>query len=182
METQHRDSSQRPYLLSHQPTADLVSDEATRPLTSQLLVHPVPHRHRCLLLSHDPSVPQVQPFPEILPPLTLFPGNASTGGPIPLRILPLGDSLTKGYGSSDDNGYRLFLHNLLEEAGVSISCARVLLAAELTNVEATPWSSWAANQMASTIFIALMTAGAVQRSMRSLAMLPCTEDFARTPT
>ncbi|KAL4863710.1 hypothetical protein BDV12DRAFT_201841 [Aspergillus spectabilis] len=41
----------------------------------------------------------------------------SVGGPAEpfpsLRVLPLGDSITKGSGSSDDNGYRKRLHDLL---------------------------------------------------------------------
>ncbi|KAL6719479.1 hypothetical protein ACLMJK_003719 [Lecanora helva] len=38
-----------------------------------------------------------------------------------LRILPLGDSLTLGEGSSDGNGYRLFLHNLIRRGGNDIT-------------------------------------------------------------
>lgn len=40
---------------------------------------------------------------------------------IPLRILPLGDSITAGHMSSDGNGYRLDLYNDLVKSGKCLS-------------------------------------------------------------
>jgi lysophospholipase L1-like esterase len=45
-----------------------------------------------------------------------FPDGSS--GPAPLRIMPLGDSLTWGKGSSDGSGYRVDLNSWLTRAGV----------------------------------------------------------------
>ncbi|KAK3617285.1 hypothetical protein LTR56_025386, partial [Elasticomyces elasticus] len=44
--------------------------------------------------------------------LPLFPRALEWG--VTLRMLPLGDSITWGYLSSDGNGYRLDLENLLD--------------------------------------------------------------------
>ncbi|KAK2739078.1 hypothetical protein FQN55_009611 [Onygenales sp. PD_40] len=46
------------------------------------------------------------------PPPSLYRRESIAGG-VDLRILPLGDSITYGQGSSDGNGYRLPLYNLL---------------------------------------------------------------------
>lgn len=40
---------------------------------------------------------------------------------IPLKILPIGDSITQGYRSSDSNGYRLDLFNDLANTGYQIT-------------------------------------------------------------
>jgi lysophospholipase L1-like esterase len=42
-------------------------------------------------------------------------------GLVPLKILPMGDSITQGYQSSDSNGYRLDLLNDLENGGYSVT-------------------------------------------------------------
>lgn len=47
---------------------------------------------------------------------TLAPRDAPGAG-ISVRLIPIGDSITQGYLSSDKNGYRLFLHNMLWLAG-----------------------------------------------------------------
>ena len=36
---------------------------------------------------------------------------------VSLRLMPLGDSVTWGYGSTDGNGYRKVLHDLLAQQG-----------------------------------------------------------------
>jgi hypothetical protein len=41
--------------------------------------------------------------------------------PFPLRILPLGASITYGTGSSDGNGYREHLRDLLQLAGFTVN-------------------------------------------------------------
>lgn len=40
---------------------------------------------------------------------------------IPLKILPIGDSITQGYKSSDGNGYRLDLLNDLQNGGYEVT-------------------------------------------------------------
>ena len=65
----------------------------------------------CLFATVSSSIPPVNPT-STYKLLTLLPRNAIAGG-VDLRILPLGDSITFGEGSSDGNGYRLALHNLL---------------------------------------------------------------------
>lgn len=53
---------------------------------------------------HDPSLPSGPSSPTATPGTSVKPGTE-------LRILPLGDSITWGYRSSDGNGYRLELFN-----------------------------------------------------------------------
>jgi len=48
------------------------------------------------------------------------PEQTPAAAPEPLRILPLGDSLTWGKGSSDASGYRAVLHRALATAGLDV--------------------------------------------------------------
>lgn len=52
---------------------------------------------------------------------------------IPLRILPLGDSITWGAGSSDNNGYRAKLRSLLEMDRVTVSYVGSLKSGTMSN-------------------------------------------------
>jgi len=65
----------------------------------------------CLFATVSISIPPVNPTSSYKL-LSLLRRNAIAGG-VDLRILPLGDSITYGEGSSDGNGYRLALYNLL---------------------------------------------------------------------
>ncbi len=48
----------------------------------------------------------------------LFPSRPAPAAPI--RILPLGDSITRGYGSTDSGGYRKYLHARLTSVGLDL--------------------------------------------------------------
>lgn len=52
---------------------------------------------------------------------------------IPLRILPLGDSITEGFRSSDGNGYRLHLQNLLAANGYRVNYIGSIRSGNMTN-------------------------------------------------
>jgi hypothetical protein len=47
-------------------------------------------------------------------------GAVSSVSAASLSVLPLGDSITYGYGSSDGNGYREEFYNAVTEAGNSV--------------------------------------------------------------
>ncbi len=49
-----------------------------------------------------------------------LPTTASAAAPTPLRVMPLGDSITWGIGSSTGNGYRSFLSDQLKAEGHSL--------------------------------------------------------------
>ena len=65
----------------------------------------------CLFAIASSSIP-ASDIPSTYESVSLLRRNAITGGE-ELRILPLGDSITYGEGSSDGNGYRLALYDLL---------------------------------------------------------------------
>ena len=74
--------------------------------------------------SPSPS-PKPVPSPIVIPPIPIGGGigGGSHIGPrsTKLRILPLGDSITAGYGSSDWNGYRERLRTKLVDRGYDVS-------------------------------------------------------------
>ena len=67
----------------------------------------------CLYAVASISIPAPD-LPSTYEPLRLLPRDAVVIGGEELRILPLGDSITRGEGSSDGNGYRLALYDLLQ--------------------------------------------------------------------
>jgi lysophospholipase L1-like esterase len=66
----------------------------------------------CLSLTYCKSFP-LYLFLHQLAPLLVTSAAPSSPNPVPLRILPLGDSITYGYDSTDGNGYRQDLLNKL---------------------------------------------------------------------
>lgn len=53
---------------------------------------------------------------------------------VSLKILPIGDSITQGYRSSDSNGYRLDLFNDLENGGYQITFVGMALPLSICDV------------------------------------------------
>ncbi|KAI1372883.1 carbohydrate esterase family 3 protein [Hypoxylon crocopeplum] len=61
---------------------------------------------------------------------------------LPLRIMPLGASITYGYGSSDGNGYRKYLRDQLENNGNEINMVGSKTAGNMTDNDTEGWSGY----------------------------------------
>ena len=61
---------------------------------------------------------------------------------VDLRILPLGDSITFGMGSSDGNGYRLILSNLISKKGNSLHYIGSVKSGSMPNNNHEGWSGF----------------------------------------
>lgn len=76
-----------------------------------------------------------------------FKSNDPVGG-VALRILPLGDSITEGYGSSDFNGYRLHLMEALTIRGAQARYIGALKTGTMENNENDGFPGWTIVQIA----------------------------------
>lgn len=68
---------------------------------------------------HYEALPSKLDSTHVPPRLTI---KREVGGGLPLKVLPVGDSITEGFQSSNGNGYRLALRNLITSGGASTLC------------------------------------------------------------
>ncbi|KAI0386789.1 carbohydrate esterase family 3 protein [Hypomontagnella monticulosa] len=66
---------------------------------------------------------------------------------LPLRIMPLGASITYGYGSSDKNGYRKVLRDMLEQNGNHVNMVGDNPAGGMVDDETEGWKGYTVDQV-----------------------------------
>lgn len=80
--------------------------------------------------------------------LTIFPVNSSTWTTQnPLRLMPLGGSITHGVGSSDQNGYRKILLDLLRDDGFNVLMVGSRTAGTMSNDNHEGWRGFRIDQI-----------------------------------
>ncbi|KAI0457965.1 SGNH hydrolase-type esterase domain-containing protein [Xylaria acuta] len=81
--------------------------------------------------------------------LVLFgPMWAVTAQQVPLRLMPLGDSITRGYLSSDDNGYREDLFNDLQGVGYTVDMVGSQQAGDMTDPDVDGFNGYKIDEIA----------------------------------
>ncbi|KAI2620283.1 carbohydrate esterase family 3 protein [Hypomontagnella submonticulosa] len=66
---------------------------------------------------------------------------------LPLRIMPLGASITYGYGSSDKNGYRKILRDMLEQNGNKVNMVGDNPAGGMVDDDTEGWKGYTVDQV-----------------------------------
>src|SRR3569833_270196 len=86
--------------------------------------------------------PQPAPAVWALPPAT-----RRLGGGIPLRIMPLGASITYGIASSDGNGYRAYLRGNLTAAGAVVNMVGNQKSGKMVDNDNEGWSGYVISEV-----------------------------------
>ncbi len=112
--------------------------------------------------------------------LALLP--AAFGNGPPLRIMPLGDSITRGFPTSPENGYRKTLFNLLQHAGYTVDFVGSAAHGDFTENQHEGHNGWYADHTTETNTILSHVAGWMASTPADIVLLHIgTNDILDSP-
>ncbi|CAJ0551515.1 Ff.00g114450.m01.CDS01 [Fusarium sp. VM40] len=106
--------------------------------------------HTCHLFTTSNKVPQISTIRHI---------SQVTSPNISLRLMPLGGSVTYGVGSSDGNGYRKFLQDMLLAQGYQVRFVGSRKSGSMKNNDNEGWRGYRLDQVASKARNSVATLG-----------------------